>query len=362
MTEQQHLQHGDSPRLRADLSWLRPEVVDETLARVRPFTMVPEESLAELALQVGGLLIDAVPGDIVECGVWRGGASFLMADLLRRAGVSDRKVWLCDSFEGLPAPADIDGEVANRYARDTDSPRYRDNCLATLEDVRNIASTLGLTDRVEFVKGWFDTTLPELRSRVGTIALLRIDADWYASVRSCLDALYDAVADGGLIVVDDYYTYEGCAIAVHEFLGERKLGHVLEGFTGENDASEAYRGLVIRKGRPTWQALRKRLMTEREVGAVVRQGIPFILVDDQQFGWDAIPFLERDGAYWGPPADSETAIKELERLRNAGAAFIVFGWPDFWWLTHYADFTGYLNAHYPCALRSKNAVIFDLRV
>jgi O-methyltransferase len=355
------MRHSPSPQSQAHLGWLQPAAVEEALARVRPYTMVSRESLVELGWQLGALLVDDVPGNIVECGVWRGGASFLMADLLRRAGVHDRKVWLCDSFEGLPAPAAIDGDAAQQYARDTGSLQYYDNCRATLDDVRNSARTLGLSEHVEFAKGWFESTLPEVRSRIGTIALLRIDADWYASVRCCLDTLYDSVADGGLIVFDDYYTYEGCAIAVHEFFGERKLGHSLEAFSGENGAWEMYGGMVLRKGRSTWQALRRKFMARLEVSRVVPPGTPFLLVDAQQFGWDAVPFLERDGAYWGPPADSATAISELERLRHTGAAFIVFGWPGFWWLTHYADFARYLNVKYECSWRSKDVVIFDLR-
>ncbi len=73
------------------------------LDKVRQFTMVAEASLVDLALQVKYLLVSNIPGDFVECGVWRGGAAFLMAELLRQAGVTDRKVWLFDSFEGLPS-------------------------------------------------------------------------------------------------------------------------------------------------------------------------------------------------------------------------------------------------------------------
>jgi O-methyltransferase len=344
-----------------NFEWLRPQAVEEMLSRVQRYSMVPRESLVELTAQVGAMLFDDVPGDIVECGVWRGGSALLMADCLRRAGISDRKVWLCDSFQGLPAPAEIDGEAALRFASDTDNPRYRNNCLATLDDVQEIARSLGLIDHVEFVQGWFDTTLPVLRSRIGAIALLRIDADWYSSVRCCLDNLYDVVAEGGLVVFDDYHAYEGCAIAVHEFLGDRKLGHVLEGFSFESAEITSYHGAVFRKGRSTWQSLQNRFAPRREVDAIVPAGTPFILVDEQVYGWDAIPFLEHDGGYWGPPADSLTAIEELERLRDAGAAFIVFGWPGYWWLDHYADFARHLEKRARCCLRSKYVVIFDLR-
>jgi hypothetical protein len=94
---------------------------------------------------------------------------------------------------------------------------------------------------------------------------------------------------------------------------------------------------------------------------------PFILVDDDQFvkavaaGGRAIPFLERNGQYWGAPADDETAIRELQRLRQAGASFIVFGWPAFWWLEYYSEFSGYLRTKFPCPLENERLVVFDLR-
>src|SRR4030095_5966415 len=87
-----------------------------TLARVQPFTMVSTEALVDLAHQVRAVLAYGIPGDFVECGTWRGGASFLMAALLRQAGVADRKVWLCDSFEGIPPPQEIDGQAAKAWA------------------------------------------------------------------------------------------------------------------------------------------------------------------------------------------------------------------------------------------------------
>jgi hypothetical protein len=134
--------------------------------------MVAEASLVDLALQVKQVLVGNIPGDFVECGVWRGGASFLMAELLRQAGVTDRKVWLFDSFEGLPPPEGIDGPAATAYTKNADNPWYFDNCRASLEEVQRIAAELGLVSYTELVKGWFDQTLPNNRDRVGAIGLL----------------------------------------------------------------------------------------------------------------------------------------------------------------------------------------------
>src|SRR5437660_5387088 len=115
---------------------LQERGLTEIIERLRPYTMLPTESLIDLARQVEVALALDLPGDFVECGVWRGGASFLMAEVLRQAGVSDRKVWLFDSFEGLRPPEEIDGERALRYAKDTRAASYLDNCRASLDEVQ----------------------------------------------------------------------------------------------------------------------------------------------------------------------------------------------------------------------------------
>lgn len=187
-------------------------------AGIGPLTMLPVERLHDLVRHVDYVDAQGLPGAFVECGTWRGGASFLMA--LRAA---ERRVWMFDSFEGLPPPAPIDGPAAQRWADDTNGPDYHDNCRATLEEVSAAAFRFGLTNRVEIVKGWFDETLPASREDIGSIALLRLDADWYESVRTCLVSLVDRVVPGGFVILDDYYDWDGCAIAVHEFLAERRL-------------------------------------------------------------------------------------------------------------------------------------------
>jgi O-methyltransferase len=198
---------------------------DPTLARVRPYSMLVEGRLLQLARNVTDVLDRGIPGAFVECGVWRGGASFLMADLVRRRGAGGRTVWMFDSFEGLPPTTELDGRAASEYQAAPDEPEYFDNCSASLEEVQAAARRLGLESHVEIVKGWFDQSLPAHRDRIGQIALLRIDGDWYESVKCCLEQLYDQVAPRGYIILDDYYDWQGCAIAVHEFLAERKLPH-----------------------------------------------------------------------------------------------------------------------------------------
>jgi O-methyltransferase len=216
--------------------WKETYELAPVLDRVREYTMLPDAALIQLARQVRDVVAEGVPGDLVECGVWRGGAAFLMADVLLRAGVHDRRVWLFDSFAGLPQPSQQDGARAMAFMTDVDNPWFLDSLAsetsaghsplrASLEDVQRSAEQLRLSRYMKFVKGWFEETLPTTRQRVGPIALLRIDADWYESVTVCLEQLYDQVSEGGLVILDDYYDWEGCAVAVHEFLGKRRVSH-----------------------------------------------------------------------------------------------------------------------------------------
>jgi O-methyltransferase len=208
-------------------TWQHTQELRPLLQRIRPYSMVPEFALIHLAGMVNTVIGERLAGDIVECGTWRGGASFLMAELLRKGGENERTVWLCDSFEGHRPPELIDGQAALDYAANTDEPEYLNNCRADMDDVQSTARLLGLQSRTAFVKGWFDQSLPVHKTRFGPIALLRIDCDWYASVKTVLEELYDQVVPGGFVILDDYFSYDGCAIAVHEFLGQRKLSHRL---------------------------------------------------------------------------------------------------------------------------------------
>jgi O-methyltransferase len=196
--------------------------LNPTLRRVRPYSMLSDGRLVQLARDVQDVLNARIPGCFVECGVWRGGASFLMADLLRRQRVTDRRVWLFDSFEGLPPVGPLDGISAADFRQ---SGRYFDNNSASLEEVQAGAEELGLSEYVTLVKGWFENTVLSQRDDLGPIALLRIDGDWYESVKECLEGFYDQVSPDGYIILDDYFDWQGCALAVHEFLWSRRLPH-----------------------------------------------------------------------------------------------------------------------------------------
>lgn len=156
-------------------------------------------------------LADGIPGDLLEAGVWRGGVCIFMAGLLALAGESERRVFVADSFEGLPVPDRV------RFPKETvDYSTY--NVLAVgLDEVRSNFARYGLlNDRVVFLKGWFKVTLAT--APIEALAVLRIDGDYYQSTYEALDALYSKVSEGGFVIIDDYWALQPCRDAVDDFL------------------------------------------------------------------------------------------------------------------------------------------------
>ena len=170
------------------------------------------------------ILRQGVPGDFIEAGVWRGGASIFMRGTLKVHGVTDRLVWAADSFQGLPEP---DPELFPLEAKVQSGPvmqKLYHNLAAGLDDVkRNFAAYGLLDDQVRFLKGWFKDTLPT--APLGALALIRLDGDFYESTRDGLNHLYDRLSTGGYVIIDDYgqdsWTY--CRKAVDEFRSERHI-------------------------------------------------------------------------------------------------------------------------------------------
>ena len=116
---------------------------------------------------------------------------------------------------------EIDGDGAKRYQADKTSPVYRNNCTASIEEAREAMKASGASS-VTITKGWFIDTLPKASFPDG-IAILRMDGDWYDSTMQVLDSLYQYVAEKGLIIVDDYFAWQGCTKAIHDFLSKNKL-------------------------------------------------------------------------------------------------------------------------------------------
>lgn len=210
------------------------------IAEVADYTMVSE---APLRLTIESTIVSIerdLPGPIVECGTWRGGSSFAMLLAQRyRYGRIVKPVWMFDSFEGLP-PADArDGPMALAWQADTESPDYLNNCKVQLEDVLDTVARFGFRDdECCIAPGWFSNTLPPLSDmfRRSQIALLRVDCDWYESVLFVLRTLVPCVADEGRVIVDDYYAWDGCARATHDFLSQNSLCYRIRSIDGFGSA------------------------------------------------------------------------------------------------------------------------------
>ena len=154
---------------------------------------------------------DRLPGALVDCGTYNGGSTALLS-----AGAPNRDIWAFDSFEGLPAPSE----------RDTDDPSvdleeaaefFKGKCLGTEERLHEAVARYGAPGLLHVRKGWFQHTLPEAREEIGSIAVLHVDGDWYDSIYTVLDNLYEFVVPGGAIVIDDYAGVPSAGRATDDF-------------------------------------------------------------------------------------------------------------------------------------------------
>lgn len=183
----------------------------------RGCTMIGLERLDNLQHCIEDVLAKGVPGDFIETGVWRGGATIFMRALLKLDGVSDRIVWVADSFKGLPPPD------AARYPADEGDLHHTMTTLAvSLDEVRSNFEKFGVLDEgVRFLEGWFHDTLgtPEIRQ----LAVFRLDGDMYGSTMEALEQLYPRLSIGGYVIVDDYGCVPGCRKAVEDFRARNNI-------------------------------------------------------------------------------------------------------------------------------------------
>jgi len=177
------------------------------------YTMVGHKRLDNIQWCVNEVLKNNVPGDFAEAGVWRGGSSIFMRAILKAHGITDRVVWLADSFEGMPTP---------KFAGDGDDLSSHDILAVSEEQVRaNFARFDLLDDQVRFIKGWFCDSLP--KAPIKTLAILRLDGDHYHSTMDALTNLYDKVSPGGFVIIDDYGSWPSCKQAVTDFRKARNI-------------------------------------------------------------------------------------------------------------------------------------------
>lgn len=204
---------------------------EEIYETLKEYTMIPKQRFIENLCYANSLKHqrDFPDGLIIECGVWRGG---MIAGFLRVFG-KKRSYMLFDSFEGLPLPNQNDGEDSLWWRTHPEHPRYFDNCSAPESYVNDLlrVDLLAGTD-ISIVKGWFSEKLPQTSIR--PIAFLHLDCDWYDSNYICLQRFWPHILPGGAIIIDDYFDWEGCRRAIHDFLSKNRAREAIErvGSTG----------------------------------------------------------------------------------------------------------------------------------
>jgi O-methyltransferase len=209
-----------------------PDDYDESyraiIAAVRPYTMTSKDKLHALITATQYIHDHAIPGDVVECGVWRGGSMHAVARVLDAAGDHSRDLYLFDTFEGMPPPSDKDRKLSGRSAETLLAASEKTASVwayASLEDVKaGFENVPYPSERVHYVAGKVEDTVPSEAPE--QISLLRLDTDWYESTRHELEYLYPRLVSGGVLIIDDYGWWQGSRDATDEFMaktGEKLL-------------------------------------------------------------------------------------------------------------------------------------------
>lgn len=199
----------------------------EIIRKVRSYTMTSNERIFALISAVRHIVRNDIPGDIVECGVWKGGSMMAAVLALQAMGVKDRHIHLFDTFDGMSEPSEQDlslkGEAAGDLLRQSPKDEKANIwAYSPLEKVRANVLSLGYDEsRIHFVKGRVEDTIPLMAPE--SISLLRLDTDWYESTRHELTHLYPRLSAGGILIVDDYGHWQGARKATDEYIMNNNL-------------------------------------------------------------------------------------------------------------------------------------------
>jgi O-methyltransferase len=201
------------------------------LDRCRPFTMTSNERIWASMSAASYVAKNHVAGAIVECGVWRGGSSMAMLEILMMLGVNDRNFFLYDTFEGMTQPTQFDQDRSGQLAEVLLSKAPKTSnlwAMASIEDVQeNLAKTGYPSQLLHFIEGDVTATLEVQENLPNEIAVLRLDTDWYESTKRELDVLFPRLVPGGVCIIDDYGHWSGAKKAVDEYLSHQKLSPLL---------------------------------------------------------------------------------------------------------------------------------------
>jgi O-methyltransferase len=198
----------------------------------KPYTMTSPERMYSLYKAVQYILVNNIEGDFIECGVWKGGSALLIASILCKKGITNRKVILYDTYEGMSEPTENDkdylGKKAEVLLKET-SIEIQDSvwCYSSFEEVKANLNLSGLQkENIIMIKGKVEDTIPN-QLPTNKIALLRLDTDWYESTKHELNYLYPLLQHNGVLIIDDYGHWEGCRKAVDEYFSFNKISILL---------------------------------------------------------------------------------------------------------------------------------------
>jgi hypothetical protein len=199
----------------------------ETITKVSDYTATSPERIFSLCEAVKYLIKNEIEGDIVECGVYKGGSMMTVAYTLLSMNEKNRHLWLYDTFEGMTPPDDIDKDFQGRTALQQLQSSQKEAqesiwCYSSLEDVQKAMELPGYPkDKIHFIKGKVEDTLPSQSPK--KIALLRLDTDWYQSTYHSLVHLFPCLSPGGVLIIDDYGHWQGARQAVDNYIKENNI-------------------------------------------------------------------------------------------------------------------------------------------
>lgn len=199
----------------------------EIYEQCKEFTLTSLERMHALYMSIRYLAVNNIPGDLVECGVWKGGSVKLMAMTLSRLNDTSRKIYLYDTYEGMSKPTDKDVNYSDISAHDKWDEKQRDDgksdwCYSPIDEVKNNISATGYPEKnFIFVQGMVEDTIPGTMPE--KIALLRLDTDFYESTYHELKHLYPALVSRGILIIDDYGHWRGSKEATDQYIMENRL-------------------------------------------------------------------------------------------------------------------------------------------
>lgn len=199
----------------------------DTYKKVKPFTMTSAERIFSLCDAVKYIHDNNIDGDIVECGVWKGGSMMAIADTLLKLGDSKRDLYLFDTFDGMAPPTENDVDIEGISAEDllNNAEKIKDDsvwCCAGLDIVKRSLGTVNYpSEKIHYVQGMVEQTIPEHTPQ--KIALLRLDTDWYESTKHEMEHLFPRLVKGGILIIDDYGHWQGAKKAIDDYIDQNNI-------------------------------------------------------------------------------------------------------------------------------------------